>query len=354
MNLIMRSFILMIASLGSFALLSCSSVSKSPDKKDLPAVEEKERSPQPPTTPSSSSSVSTPGAGTTEGTTPPAEPPPMDAVQSETVPVNMDQVQFKSVIAKTEDLKVGVILGPGAMKSYAHIGILRELNENKIPIHSIVGLEWGSLVGALYSITGSIFEVEWKLFKLREGDLPRQGILAPQIKAESIDKLNSFLDEVLGGVKLNETKIPFSCPAARVAHGEIRWSQPGSLKDEVKKCMAFPPYFLPQEGYTAAAFSLREAAEKMRNEGMDLIIFINVVDQGPVISEDKLGDEYVTQLLWKEGRDNLKRQEVFVDKVIVVFLKDSILSYNSRKEIMSEGQESSKTAIKKLVEKYGF
>jgi len=46
---------------------------------------------------------------------------------------------------------VALVLSGGAAKAYAHIGVLKALEENNIPIDYIVGNSMGSLIGALYS-----------------------------------------------------------------------------------------------------------------------------------------------------------------------------------------------------------
>ena len=67
------------------------------------------------------------------------------------------------------ELKVGVILGPGGVRSFAHTGVLRELLQ-EIPIHSVVGIEWGALIGAMFATHGQVHKVEWELYKLEKND----------------------------------------------------------------------------------------------------------------------------------------------------------------------------------------
>src|SRR5689334_6496276 len=49
-------------------------------------------------------------------------------------------------ITKEEPKKVAVILGPGGAKALAHVGVLRALQEQRIPIGKVIGLEWGALI----------------------------------------------------------------------------------------------------------------------------------------------------------------------------------------------------------------
>jgi NTE family protein len=60
--------------------------------------------------------------------------------------------------------KIGVILGPGGMKTFAHLGVLREMNRARIPVHAIVGLEWGAVMAGAFATQGQINDAEWKAF----------------------------------------------------------------------------------------------------------------------------------------------------------------------------------------------
>ena len=52
----------------------------------------------------------------------------------------------------------------------------------------VVGLEWGSLVGAFYAQSGLIHEVEWKLYKLEEKDVVGRSLFSSSIVPESVER----------------------------------------------------------------------------------------------------------------------------------------------------------------------
>src|SRR6185437_8545528 len=74
--------------------------------------------------------------------------------------------------APTEAKKVAVILGPGGAKAFAHVGVLRAFQQQRIPVSKIIGLEWGALIAGLYADKGQVNDVEWKLYKMEQHDLP--------------------------------------------------------------------------------------------------------------------------------------------------------------------------------------
>src|SRR4030066_415344 len=67
--------------------------------------------------------------------------------------------------------RVALVLGGGAARGFAHVGVIRALEQEKIPIDLIVGTSVGSLIGALYAHELNSFELEWTAFSLEKDDL---------------------------------------------------------------------------------------------------------------------------------------------------------------------------------------
>ena len=63
-------------------------------------------------------------------------------------------------IIMKNDNKIGLVLSGGVAKGFAHIGLLKILDEEKIPVDYIVGTSMGSIIGALYSMGYSADEIE--------------------------------------------------------------------------------------------------------------------------------------------------------------------------------------------------
>src|SRR6266568_1001691 len=67
--------------------------------------------------------------------------------------------------------RVAVVLGAGAAKGFAHIGVLKVLESNHIPIHLLVGTSAGSFVGCLYTYGYSAFQLQRISFDIEQGDI---------------------------------------------------------------------------------------------------------------------------------------------------------------------------------------
>ena len=67
--------------------------------------------------------------------------------------------------------RIALVLGAGSSKGFAHIGVLKILESNKIPIHMIVGTSAGSAVGSLYAYGIDAFSLQKLAISVNQGDV---------------------------------------------------------------------------------------------------------------------------------------------------------------------------------------
>ena len=112
--------------------------------------------------------------------------------------------------------KVGIALGSGSSRGFAHIGILRVFEDENIPVDYIAGTSIGAYIGAIYS-AGAIKEFEefvlsldWKkLFRYYDLRISKSGIFSGK-------KIMELLEMVLDGKSFEDLNIPFSCVAVDI------------------------------------------------------------------------------------------------------------------------------------------
>ena len=131
--------------------------------------------------------------------------------------------------------KLGIILGPGSVKAFAHTGIIKELEKARIPISYIVGIEWGALVGGLYATNTKINDTEWKLYKLQAKKLSKDHWLLGKDNAKTIKDYDSFFSRNIGKSSIGDLKIPFACPSTSLWSGVTIWQEAGSLKRAIER-----------------------------------------------------------------------------------------------------------------------
>ncbi len=251
-------------------------------------------------------------------------------------------------------VKVGVIVGPGGMKTFAALGVFREMNRARIPIQSIAGLEWGSVIGGLYASQGQINDAEWKAFKLREENLPSAGFLQSK-SAAPISKLNSFLDAAFGGLAVDRARIDFACSTSSSGSEKTGFMNRGSMKSAMEKCLPYPPMYQISSAM-AAPFAVEEAANWLRSRGANVILLIDVLGQGEFIPGKSASDSSGENLVWQELRREMYRAKApSINHVIHVNTSGHpVTDFDGRRALMDAGQKAATDVCNKMVSQYGF
>ena len=92
-------------------------------------------------------------------------------------------------------VKIAVVLGAGASKGFAHIGVLKVLESNKIPVHMIIGTSAGSFVGSLYAYGYNAFELQKLSFFIEKGDVV--DLMIPDNGFIKGEKLEAYINRIL-------------------------------------------------------------------------------------------------------------------------------------------------------------
>jgi NTE family protein len=142
---------------------------------------------------------------------------------------------------------IGLALGSGAAFGMAHIGVLRVLEKENIPIGIVSGASIGALIAAMWGIGLSSVEIEdlsgklkskLNMMKLLDFAFPISGILTGR-------RLKRFLRTILGDRTFDDLKIPVKIIAYDLANRESIAVDKGSLLDAVYKSIAIPGIFQP-------------------------------------------------------------------------------------------------------------
>jgi len=108
-----------------------------------------------------------------------------------------------------QPVKIAVVLGAGASKGFAHIGVLKVLEAHKIPVHMIVGTSAGSLVGSLYASGKNAFELQDIAMRMETDkviDYDWRVWKGGLIKGEKIEK---FVNDHVKAAPIEKLKIRF-------------------------------------------------------------------------------------------------------------------------------------------------
>lgn len=144
--------------------------------------------------------------------------------------------------------KIGLVLGSGGFRGLAHIGVLKVLHQNNIPLDFIAGTSMGALFGGAYSATRDIEKIEktvtrtgWikGMFMLLDPAIfPHRGFLDGR-------GLEDFIYSFVQDKDFSETLIPFRCIACDLETGEEVILDKGKLVSAIRASMNVPFWFKP-------------------------------------------------------------------------------------------------------------
>ncbi len=114
--------------------------------------------------------------------------------------------------------KIAVVLGAGAAKGFAHIGVLKVLESQKVPIHMIVGTSSGSFVGSLYAFGFDAYTVQKIGMALNKSDVAE--LTVPDNGFVKGEKIRDFINMQLRNTVMEKLRIPFYAVATNLRNGE--------------------------------------------------------------------------------------------------------------------------------------
>lgn len=258
--------------------------------------------------------------------------------------------------------KVALVLGGGAARGFAHIGVIRALEQEKIPIDLVVGTSVGSLIGAIYACDRNSFELEWTAFALEKDDIFDYGLLNAftGMGAAKGEKLEAFIKNKVPTANIEGLKIPFAAVATDLNRGTRVVLDTGPVGRAVRASSALPGVFQPVEhqGRLLVDGGLIDnvPVSVAREKGADIVI---AVDIGKQVSNFNVADivDVMLQSLTIMSAENARFRKREADVLIAPNIGDvGMLDFTQKKRCMQAGIEATQKAmpeIKAAIEAWG-
>ncbi|MGM9928973.1 MAG: patatin-like phospholipase family protein [Bacillus sp. (in: firmicutes)] len=169
--------------------------------------------------------------------------------------------------------KIGIALGSGGARGFAHLGVLKVLKEENIPISYIAGSSMGAMIGTLYA-SGTDLEQMYKIaenFKRKyflDFTVPKMGLIKG-------NRIREFMGLFTKWKKLEELDIPTAVVTTNIKNGEKVVFTEGLIADAVRASISIPGIFTPVK------------------IGEDLLVDGGVVDRVPVSVVKEMGAEFI-------------------------------------------------------------
>ena len=141
--------------------------------------------------------------------------------------------------------RLGLVLGGGAARGWAHIGVIRTLEAHRLPIDVVCGSSIGALVGGAYAAGRLDALAEW-VRELDRIDVVR--LMDPALKGGGFLLGSRLMEEMAGfipGDDIRDLPMPYACTATDLRSGRELWLREGSLREAVRASIALPGLFTP-------------------------------------------------------------------------------------------------------------
>ncbi len=243
--------------------------------------------------------------------------------------------------------KVALVLGAGAAKGFAHIGVLKILEANHVPIHMIVGTSAGSFVGSLYAHGFNAFQLQEMSFRLEKADVV--DLTVPDNGFVKGEKLAAYINSTLQNTPLEKLRIPFCAVATDLQSGEEIAFARGDTGTAVRASCAIPGVFKPvrigERFYVDGGIVSPVAVDLAKKMGADVVIAVdissNVENAPPQGTVDSI-IQAVTIMYARMSQNQLTRAD-FVIQPRVGYIGST--DFTKRHEAVLEGEKAALEAM---------
>lgn len=175
-------------------------------------------------------------------------------------------------------VKIALVLGAGASKGFAHIGVLKVLESNKIPIHMIVGTSAGSFVGSLYAYGYNAFQLQKLAIAIEKGDIadlsiPDNGFIKGEL-------LEGYINRAVKNSSMERLRIPFYAVATNIQNGQEVVFGTGNTGRAVRASCSIPGIFRPVkisgQMYVDGGVVSPVAVDAAKKMGADIVVAVDI------------------------------------------------------------------------------
>jgi len=244
-------------------------------------------------------------------------------------------------------IKIALALGGGAAKGFAHIGVIKVLEQNGIKADIITGTSAGAVIGSLYASGLSPFELQQKAINLDEDTLKDYTLSTSGfIKGEA---LQNYINKEVGNRPLEKLAIQFGAVATNRETGEAVLFRSGNTGQAVRASASIPNVFLPltigKNHYVDGGLVQPVPVDAARKMGADIVIAVDISARPKSDSGSgflSIFDQSINIMSQVALKQQLKAADVVIQPNI---LQLGSLSFEQRHQAILEGEKAAISAL---------
>lgn len=235
--------------------------------------------------------------------------------------------------------RVSLVLGSGGARGLAHVGVIKWLEENNYEIESISGCSIGALIGGFYAAGKLDVYVDWiqninVIDMLKLLDFKGSGGLV------SGETLMAKMKELVGDYNIEDLPIKFTAVAANIDAQKEVWINEGSLLNAIRASISLPLFFTPflynKKLLVDGGVLNPVPIAPTFHDSTDLTVAVN------------LGGNAISELFFKEEKEDLSFSKKITEYMSKISLPDSIASKNGMYVIAYKSFETMQSTIARM------
>ncbi len=259
----------------------------------------------------------------------------------------------KAALPASAPIKVGIALGGGAAKGFAHIGVIKMLEANGFAPAVVAGTSAGSVVGAMYASGMNAFELQEKAValdeaKIRDLQFSSGGLVLGQ-------KLEDYVNEQVRRKPLESLSKPFVAVATRLEDGERTVFARGNTGQAVRASSSVPGVFQPvtigKYHFVDGGIVSPVPVDAARQLGADVVVAVDISNKARGQSPGNLLgalNQSIAIMGQKLGEAELARADVTIrPKVLDIGATD----FSQRAAAILEGEKAALAAMPQIRER---
>jgi NTE family protein len=247
-------------------------------------------------------------------------------------------------------VKVALALGAGVSKGFAHIGVLKILEANGIPVQMIVGTSVGSFVGSLYAYGYDSYQLQKLAFTVEKSDIA--DLTSPDNGFIKGEKLEEYVNRAVRNTALENLRVPFFAVATDIQSGREIVFGKGNTGKAVRASCSIPGIFRPvrigERFYVDGGVVSPVPVDAARRLGADVVIAVDIsADASEEIPESTMETllQSVGIMYAKLASLQLSRADVVI-KPKVGYIGSS--DFSKRHEAILEGEKAAQEALPRI------
>lgn len=192
----------------------------------------------------------------------------------------MQAVESPGASAERRQARIGLALGGGAARGFAHVGVIQVLEEAGLQAHYVAGTSAGSLVAALYASGKNSQELRRVADSMEEAEITDWMVPILNRGALRGEALARYVNTQVGGKTIEQMKIPLAVVATDLRNGEAVAFRRGNTGSAVRASSAVPAVFQPvrigEREYVDGGLVAPVPVRQVREMGANFVIAVDI------------------------------------------------------------------------------